>query len=372
VEGPVVIDLAASGTKSAAPKGLHSVRAAVTDLLGRTEFGRKAFLAAARRAPLAWFKTLPTIIIIDVTNSCNLRCPVCPVTFAMHRPRGLMTMEIFRQIIDDFVDEPKKPAVYFNFSGEPTMNKALPDMIAYADERGHDTFVSTNATKLSADLIERLVRSGLSRINLCIDGFSDIAQESYRVGSKFTQVKANIENFLAIKQRLGSPKPTTVLQTLLTSYSEHQIDEMVQWATEIGFDQVRFKTFSLGSYTDDGQQDEYGFLVPRNPELQRHQTETVSLTCDVPLYQTVVFWNGDLGLCCIDYDQVIKLPSVDKVGFKAAYRSDEAARARRTGFAKSFSICQNCSYSNADNMGFKLDLKKRRKAAAAATEPVPA
>ena len=46
--------------------------------------------------------------------------------FAMTRPRGLMKMEIFRQIVDDFVDEKQKPAMYFNFSGEPTMNKALP------------------------------------------------------------------------------------------------------------------------------------------------------------------------------------------------------------------------------------------------------
>src|SRR4051794_40459525 len=199
----VVIDLAASGTRSASLKGLHSFRAAMGEKLAQTALGRKAFLFAARHTPLHFFKKLPTIIIIDVTNSCNLRCPVCPVTFAMHRPRGLMTMEIFRQIIDDFVPEAKKPAIYFNFSGEPTMNKALPDMIEYADSRGHDTFVSTNATKLSPELIERLVKSGLSRINLCIDGFSDIAQESYRVGSKFTQVKANIENFLAIKQRLG-------------------------------------------------------------------------------------------------------------------------------------------------------------------------
>ena len=99
--------------------------------------------------PLRFFKKLPTIIIIDVTNACNLRCPVCPVTFAMHRPRGLMSMEIFRQIIDDFRSQEKKPAIYFNFSGEPTMNKALPEMIAYADGHGHETFVSTNATKLS-------------------------------------------------------------------------------------------------------------------------------------------------------------------------------------------------------------------------------
>jgi MoaA/NifB/PqqE/SkfB family radical SAM enzyme len=245
-------------------------------------------------------------------------------------------------------------------------------MIEYADRRGHETFVSTNATKLSAELIERLVRSGLSRINLCIDGFSKEAQEAYRVGSKFEKVKANIENFLAIKERLGAKKPLTVLQTLLTSYSEHQVDEMVDWATAIGFDQVRFKTFSLGSYTDDAQQHEHGYLVPKNPDLQRHQTETVSLTCDVPLYQTVVFWNGDLGLCCIDYDQVIKLPNIESQGFVKAYLSDEAARARRNGYTKSFSICQNCSYSNADNMGFKLDLRKRRRKAAAVPAPVAA
>jgi len=141
-----VIDLVASGTRSASLKGLHSLRAAVTDRLGRSEWGRKALLAAARRAPLFLFKKLPTIIIIDVTNSCNLRCPVCPVTFAMHRPRGLMTLDIFKTIIDDFRREASKPAIYFNFSGEPTLNKDLPDMIEYADRHGHETFVSTNAT----------------------------------------------------------------------------------------------------------------------------------------------------------------------------------------------------------------------------------
>ena len=367
-----MIDLKATGIRSAAPKGLRSFRALLGRQVSRSKLARRAFLGMLRHTPLHFFKKLPTIIIIDVTNSCNLRCPVCPVTFAMERPRGLMKLDIFKTIIDDFVAQPKKPAIYFNFSGEPTLNKALPDMISYAAERGHDTFVSTNATKLSPELIERLIRSGLGRINLCVDGFSAEAQEAYRVGSKFAQVKANIENFLAIKAKLGATKPLTVLQTLLTSYSEKQVDEMVEWATEIGFDQVRFKTFSLGSYTDDDQQSEYAYLVPKNEDLQRHQTEVESLLCDVPLYQTVVFWNGDLGLCCIDYDQMIKLPNVDKVGFIAAYRSDEAAKARRHGYTKSFSICQSCSYSNADNMGFKLKLKDRRKAAAAEPEKVAA
>src|SRR3954462_1497249 len=197
-------------------------------------------IAAARwgasHIPLAFFKQIPRQLIIDVTNSCNLRCPVCPVTFAMTRPRGLMSFELFRLIIDDFIAEKAKPEVFFNFSGEPTLNRHLPEMIAYATNHGHSTFVSTNATRLGYDLAERVIKSGLSRIALCLDGFSKTAQESYRVNSDFEAVKANIEMFLAVRSRLGVKSPITVLQTLLTSYSEMQIGDITKWAMECGFD----------------------------------------------------------------------------------------------------------------------------------------
>jgi MoaA/NifB/PqqE/SkfB family radical SAM enzyme len=323
----------------------------------------------AARIPLFYFKRIPGVIIIDVTNSCNLRCPVCPVTFAMTRPRGLMPLERFRAVIDDLGRHGEKPAIFFNFSGEPTMNKALPDMVAYASAHGHDTFVSTNATKMDEDTAERLIRAGLGRINLCMDGFSKEAQEAYRVRSDFDEVKQNIETFLAVRRRLGAKTPTTVLQTLLTSYSEGQMEAMVEWARHIGFDKVRFKSFSLGSYTDEATRSAYSRLLPTRRDLRRHQIDRERATCIAPLHQSVVFWNGQLGLCCIDYDQMIRLPSVDELGFVAAFRSDEAARARRKGFAKQFDICKTCSYSNADTMGFNVDLRRERKAAQPSAEP---
>lgn len=314
----------------------------------------------AARIPLFYFKRIPGVIIIDVTNSCNLRCPVCPVTFAMTRPRGLMPIKRFRAVIDDLGRHGHKPAIFFNFSGEPTMNKALPDMVAYASAHGHDTFVSTNATKMDDGMAERLIQAGLGRINLCLDGFTKEAQEAYRVRSDFDEVKRNIETFLSARRRLGAKNPTTVLQTLLTSYSEGQMDEMTAWAREIGFDQVRFKSFSLGSYTDDDTRSAYSHFLPRRRDLRRHQVDRERATCIAPLHQSVVFWNGQLGLCCIDYDQMIKLPSVDDLGFVTAFRSEAAARARRKGFAKQFDICKSCSYSNADTMGFKVDLRHER------------
>lgn len=317
----------------------------------------RALHLLARLLPLAFFRRLPKIIIIDITNSCNLRCPVCPVTFAMRRKRGMMKPEVFRRIIRDFRSQRHKPAIYFSFSGEPALHRDLPEFIAHAHENGHDTYLSTNATRLTPELSERLIRSGLARVNLCLDGFSKEAQEAYRVNSDFAAVKAAIEEFLRIKKRLGARTPVTVLQTLLTRYSEPQMAEMEAWAREAGFDRVRFKTFSIGSYTSAEQKRAFAHFLPRRKALRRHPRRTSHALCTVPLFQSVVFWNGDLGLCCIDYDQVIQLPNVQQEGFLAAYRSDAAARARKRGFLKQFGICKSCSFSNAENMGIRRDLK---------------
>ena len=75
---------------------------------------------AAKLLPLSYFAKMPTIIVIDVTNVCNLRCPVCAVTIAMTRRRGLMKLDVFKLIIDDFKTEAEKPASYCTVSGEPT------------------------------------------------------------------------------------------------------------------------------------------------------------------------------------------------------------------------------------------------------------
>ena len=128
--------------------------------------------------------------------------------------------------------------------------------------------------------------------------------------------------------------------------------------TFAGFDRIRYKTFSIGSYTSEEEKEVAGRFLPTRDELKRHPTDIGRATCTTPLSQTVVFWNGDLGLCCIDYDQMVQLPNIETRGFLQAYLSDTAARARRKGFLKEFEICKGCSYSNAENMGFKIDLVK--------------
>jgi hypothetical protein len=43
-----------------------------------------------------------------------------------------MSIETFTTLIDDLVRAGKRPLLNFAWSGEPTLNKALPDFIDYA------------------------------------------------------------------------------------------------------------------------------------------------------------------------------------------------------------------------------------------------
>ncbi|MDW8368804.1 MAG: radical SAM protein [Geminicoccaceae bacterium] len=302
----------------------------------------------------------PAAVVVDVTNACNLRCPVCPVTIAMTRKRGLMTLPVFEAILAGFRDLADKPELFFNFSGEPTVNPLLPTFVRLAVEAGHKTFLSTNATLLSERLSRALIEAGLHRVYLCLDGFDAEAQESYRVRSDFERTKTNIERFVALRDALSPGRPLCVLQTLLTRYSEGQREAIVAWARAIGIDRVRFKSFSLGTYTSEEERAAAERFLPRDPSLRRRPEEDAPppSTCGEPLHSPVVFYDGRLGLCCIDYDQKVAMPSILEQGFLAAWSAPEAVAARADGFRKRHEICRHCAYNAAAYRGYVVDLRR--------------
>ena len=307
--------------------------------------------------PLGVFKKLPNELIIEPGNPCNLRCPVCPTHFAMKRKRGFMRFDLFKSIIDEFKPIKKKPLINMNFSGEPLLNKDIVKFIEYAYKNGHKTFVSTNCTVLTPEFSKALIQSGLTSIHLCMDGFTKEAQEAYRVGSKFEEVKKNIEEFTKIKKQLKSKTPEISIQTLLTSFSETQMNEIEKWSKKIGVDEINFKSLSMGSYTTPEIKKKYSYLLPKNKKLRRKTSRTYKTVCVSVLEQGLIYWNGDLGLCCIDFDNKLKLDNIKEKGFIKTWQSNSFAQKRKLGFLKKYNICKNCSIGNADSVGYNIKIK---------------
>ena len=90
--------------------------------------------------------------------------------------RGFMEFSMFKKIIDDFNEFPEKiKKIKIGNHGEPTLHSEVVKMVDYASKSGSADIIEmfTNGSKLTPELNEGLVKSGLQRINISLEGLSD-------------------------------------------------------------------------------------------------------------------------------------------------------------------------------------------------------
>ena len=142
----------------------------------------------------------PISASIEPANYCNLSCPHCPTGRKLiDKTDKRLTIREFKSYIDSLLPE----LMYLNlyFQGEPFLNRDLPEMIKYADEKGVFTCVSTNGNALTEDVVKRLVQSGIGRLIICLDGATADSYSKYRVGGDFSKVI----NGISLSVKYGLP-----------------------------------------------------------------------------------------------------------------------------------------------------------------------
>jgi pyruvate-formate lyase-activating enzyme len=97
---------------------------------------------------------------IDISGSCNLKCISCPRATHSNKERdgGFMSLETFKKVINKLKKEdPFVGNIQLYQWGEPTLNKELPEMIAYAKRKGISSAISSNLN-LDVDY-KRIIRA---------------------------------------------------------------------------------------------------------------------------------------------------------------------------------------------------------------------
>jgi radical SAM protein with 4Fe4S-binding SPASM domain len=284
-------------------------------------------------------------IIIEPTNYCNLRCPLCPTSTAK-RTKGFLAFDDFKKIIDDISG---LKSINFGWSGEPLLNKEIFKMVKYASVKGIKTGISTNTTFLNR-YIDEALNSGLDTIIVCLDGASKETHEKYRIGSDFELIKNNIKEFCAEKKKRGLAKPHIVLQSLLTKFNEHETSAIMEMARNLGVDSLEFKTLSLGSSIALAEKIKRAKEFLPSAEFSRYDLNGgVPLLKSSPklcswLRQSVILWNGDVTTCCYDFEGKMKIGNVfDDGGFDKIWKSEKYKKYRKGILKKEFALCKNCS-----------------------------
>ena len=171
-------------------------------------------------------------------------------------------MELFHRILDDVKEHAH--TMQFYFQGEPLLNKQLPEMITRAHQAGIYTIVSTNAQALTSLIAQRLVKSGLSRIIVSIDGFSEESYVAYRVGGSLHRALEGLQHLHEAKVQYGS-SIRIELQVLRLRTNEHEWSWIKKHYKKLGATHLVFKTAQLYDF-------EHGHpLMPTNERYSRYK-----------------------------------------------------------------------------------------------------
>jgi radical SAM protein with 4Fe4S-binding SPASM domain len=132
---------------------------------------REGIAPAVRRTPFGSHpRELPVLSEIALTYRCQNRCTFCYAS-APERGRRVpeMRTEEVRHILDAIVDDARVPTVSFT-GGEPTLRPDLPELIAYAKQRGLRTNLITNGRRCAANgYVELLAVSGLDSAQVSLE-----------------------------------------------------------------------------------------------------------------------------------------------------------------------------------------------------------
>ncbi len=183
---------------------------------------------------------------IDLTNRCNLHCPIC---FANADAAGYVyepTLEQVRQMLLMLRGQRPNPVWAVQFSGgEPTVYPQIFEAIELAKRLGMAyVIVATNGVKIAEDVgfARQLKRSGLTVAYLQFDG---LTPKPYVQARGFDVLPVKLQ---AVRNLREADIPTTLVPTVVKGVNDEQLGAIIDYGFR-NLDIVKAVNFQPVSFT---------------------------------------------------------------------------------------------------------------------------
>lgn len=164
-------------------------------------------------------------VLLELTNRCNLSCPVCFASAGEQTPHDLSVEEIGKQY--DLLMEHGGPFNIQLSGGEPTMREDLDKIIALGKEKGFTFFqLNTNGIRLAREggYAAHLAKAGVSTVFLQFDGLDDEIYQTLR-GAALAETKLR-----AIENCKAAGLPVVLVPTVAPGVNDHALGDILRFA----------------------------------------------------------------------------------------------------------------------------------------------
>jgi MoaA/NifB/PqqE/SkfB family radical SAM enzyme len=299
-------------------------KAAERALLSQAKPIRRLLLATGRDRSPVW----PEIVQIEATNICNAKCVFCPRD-EMHRRQGIMTVELFRKVVDECAELGITHIRMHNY-GEAFVDKQLVDKVRYAKQKGiQEVGAISNGSLITEQVARGMIEAGLDAINISVDASGKDTFESTRIGLKYDKVIGNIERLVRLRAEMGKRRPKLILSFVRQNNDADEqafIEHWKQIADKIHITDLHNWAGTLNTDSD------------------------VNYPCYRPWLTFTVLWDGRVSLCCADFDGRTVLGDLNTSTIREIWNAEPYRQARRQHLESGGpDICRSCDLPRKDS-----------------------
>lgn len=286
---------------------------------------------------------LPRILDVEFTNLCNFNCCFCPTgTRSMKRMKGFMP----KAVSDKLVESVKKyhiPGVRVIGWGEPTLHPEWLDILENIHTGGGIIHLGTNGSRLSEDNIKALIDMQIESIKFSFQGADAESYNEMRDGGDYDTLIETVKTMYKLRGDLMYPY--IQISTTLTVESEEQVKNF-RTAIEpycdycnIGYTMLNHLSVDAMNVSEEKKE--------KIRKMQEHESinHTYRKVCSDAFDKLDLHWNGDMTLCCSDYENFLLVGNIMDMDVKEIFNSNIANLYRDVivkGEYGKIECCSNC------------------------------
>jgi len=280
---------------------------------------------------------LPYIYEVEPTNACPYRCFMCPRGQGrMTRPVGYMPLTTFQRVLSQV--SPFQKMLRLHHFGEPVLHPELPLFISMARDAGLIPLISVNPSSLTEKLIRKLVEGRIGIVVFSLDSLRSDRLHDIRGVKKTAEYCLDmIDAFISLSRESGSPVFKVIQMVSLTANED---ERQTFLALKDQYPEEDVYLYISGNF---------GFgdieLVKETCRGGDSRLEAERVLCRAPFDDIVVLWNGDVAVCCYDYDGSNVIGNINDSSVKKIWSSEKASALRRRFLEKDtrdLTVCGKC------------------------------
>jgi MoaA/NifB/PqqE/SkfB family radical SAM enzyme len=289
--------------------------------------------AMAHRRRLIYNPVPPFDVFIELTAFCNLRCPTCPHSGGLNRPKGNMDFELYKKIIRQARSWASQVSLFL--AGEPLFYPHLSEALKLAQEAGLYTRIHTNGLLLNEERTNILLSGHLDELSISLDGPTEEHYDKIRVGGDFKDCVAKVKNFMETRSKRGLTKPRLIVQSLCLKGEDE--GALLEGSKELlkGYSYDSIKIIPAHSFA--------GFYKDhiRNPAV----AEPIYSGCAMLYNRFTVLWDGRTTACCNDFEACYITGDLRKASLRTIWNDkpfQTIRRLLRDGEYSKLKLCRDC------------------------------